>query len=198
MTPKRAQFVHEYLVDKNATKAAQRSGYSEKTAYATAHNLMKDPEIKAAIDSGLKRQAEDAEKRAAKKGITKEKWLAELARIAFSDMDDFATIGDDGTLTLTPTAKRKKLRSRVIKKISQSKSQSVNSEGGSESLSQSIELWNKERALELIGKHFGWVKETVDGTHTHLLKQLEDLQQMSDDQLSGLAKEALKAIEGRK
>jgi phage terminase small subunit len=32
LTPKQERFVHEYLVEVNATKAAIRAGYSKKTA----------------------------------------------------------------------------------------------------------------------------------------------------------------------
>ncbi|WP_282608445.1 terminase small subunit [Pelagibius sp. Alg239-R121] len=32
LTPKQARFVEEYLIDLNATQAAIRAGYSEKTA----------------------------------------------------------------------------------------------------------------------------------------------------------------------
>ena len=34
LTPKQKAFVSEYLIDKNATQAAFRAGYSKKTAYS--------------------------------------------------------------------------------------------------------------------------------------------------------------------
>ena len=46
---KRAAFVREYTVDLNATKAAERAGYSPKTAYSQGHRLLKDAEIQRAI-----------------------------------------------------------------------------------------------------------------------------------------------------
>ena len=49
LTPKQAAFVAEYLVDLNATKAATRAGYSEKTAYSIGGELLKKPEIQQAI-----------------------------------------------------------------------------------------------------------------------------------------------------
>ena len=36
LTPKQARFVDEYLIDLNATQAATRAGYSEKTAEVQA------------------------------------------------------------------------------------------------------------------------------------------------------------------
>lgn len=50
MNKRQELFVTEYLVDFNATQAAKRAGYSEKTAYAKGHELLKNVEVKAAVD----------------------------------------------------------------------------------------------------------------------------------------------------
>lgn len=49
MNTKQAAFAREYLVDRNATQAAKRAGYSEKTAHAQGHDLLKHPEVQAEI-----------------------------------------------------------------------------------------------------------------------------------------------------
>lgn len=49
LTPKQQRFVEEYLIDLNATQAAIRAGYSEKTAYSVGHENLKKPEIQKAI-----------------------------------------------------------------------------------------------------------------------------------------------------
>ncbi len=61
MSPKQLRFIEEYLVDHNATQAAIRAGYSEKTAYSIGHENLKKPEIAAAIAAGearLRRKTE--------------------------------------------------------------------------------------------------------------------------------------------
>ena len=45
LTPKQQRFVEEYLIDLNATQAAIRASYSEKTAYSVGHENLKKPEI---------------------------------------------------------------------------------------------------------------------------------------------------------
>lgn len=46
LTPKETEFCRQWLTcGMNATKAAILAGYSEKTAYAIAHNLLKKTEI---------------------------------------------------------------------------------------------------------------------------------------------------------
>ncbi len=42
MTPKQQRFVHEFLIDLNATQAAARAGYSEKTAPQQGGRLLKN------------------------------------------------------------------------------------------------------------------------------------------------------------
>ena len=53
MTEKQKRFVEEYLIDLNATQAAIRAGYAEKSAGRNADRLMKNDEIKSSIDAKL-------------------------------------------------------------------------------------------------------------------------------------------------
>ena len=54
MTAKQKRFCDEYLTDLNATQAAIRSGYSEKTAYSIGNENLKKPEIQEYIQKRLK------------------------------------------------------------------------------------------------------------------------------------------------
>ena len=49
LTAKQARFVSEYIIDFNATQAAVRAGYSEKTAYWIGTENLRKPEIEKAI-----------------------------------------------------------------------------------------------------------------------------------------------------
>ena len=53
LTEKQQRFCDEYLIDYNATQAAIRAGYSEKTAYSQGQRLLKKVEIKTYIDEKL-------------------------------------------------------------------------------------------------------------------------------------------------
>lgn len=75
MTPKQEMFVKEYLIDLNATQAAIRAGYSEKTAGQIGEQNLKKLEIAEAIQLEM-------DKRAVKTGITAEKVLENIERIA--------------------------------------------------------------------------------------------------------------------
>ena len=49
MNKRQERFVLEWLTDMNATKAAIRAGYSERTAYSIGQRLLKNVEIQTAI-----------------------------------------------------------------------------------------------------------------------------------------------------
>ena len=53
LTQKQAMFVQEYLVDLNATQAAIRAGYSEKTAYCIGDENLRKPNIAKAIQEAM-------------------------------------------------------------------------------------------------------------------------------------------------
>ena len=53
LTDKQQRFVDEYLVDFNATQAAIRSGYSEKTARAIGAENLTKPDIAKAIQNAM-------------------------------------------------------------------------------------------------------------------------------------------------
>lgn len=61
LTALQVRFVEEYLVDMNATQAAIRAGYSEKTAYSIAHENLRKPEIVAAIAEAREKQQQRTE-----------------------------------------------------------------------------------------------------------------------------------------
>ena len=53
MTDKQRRFCDEYLIDLNATQAAIRAGYSERTAYSIGGENLRKPEVKSYIDERL-------------------------------------------------------------------------------------------------------------------------------------------------
>lgn len=78
LTPKQQMFIKEYLVDLNATQAAIRAGYSEKSAKQIGEQNLSKHDIAAAIQVEMAKRAENT-------GITAEKVLQELWNIALTD-----------------------------------------------------------------------------------------------------------------
>lgn len=82
LTEKQKRFVAEYLVDLNATQAAIRAGYSEKTAYSQGQRLLKNVEIQTAVHNASKNRESRTE-------ITQDKVLNELGKVAFANAADY-------------------------------------------------------------------------------------------------------------
>ena len=91
LTAKQQMFVDEYLVDLNATRAAIRAGYSEKTAEFQASRLLKNVKIEKALEIRMKAR----ERRTA---ITHDKVLEDIERIK---QDAMQLVPDkDGNMTM--------------------------------------------------------------------------------------------------
>ncbi|MDR0269628.1 MAG: terminase small subunit [Paenibacillus sp.] len=86
LTPKQRIFVMEYLRDFNATRAAMAAGYSKKTAYSIGWELLRKPEIKAAIQRYNEAMMDEV-------GINAQRVLMEYMKIAFSDITDYVEFG---------------------------------------------------------------------------------------------------------
>jgi hypothetical protein len=82
LTAKQQRFVDEYLIDLNATQAAIRAGYSEKTAYSIGNENLSKPEIAKAIEGAQTARAKRTE-------ITADRVLTELGKLGFSNMQDY-------------------------------------------------------------------------------------------------------------
>jgi len=93
LTAKQQRFVEEFLVDGNATQAAIRAGYSERTARSIAQENLTKPDIAQAIAAGQRARSTHL-------GITADDIARELAKLGFANMADYLTVGEDGQPTL--------------------------------------------------------------------------------------------------
>ena len=152
---RRHRFVQEYLVDLNATQAAIRAGYSPRTAGSQAHDLLKVPEIRAAIQAGM-----DA--RAQRVGMTADEVLRELRVIGLSDVGDYV-VGDPAE----PVRVRDGVAPETRRAISSVKRRvrRVKGENGQTEEIEDVEfrLWNKGEALRLTGQHLKLFGEREEG-----------------------------------
>lgn len=60
LSPFALEFVHQYFQSKNATEAVKKAGSTAKRPEAVASNLMKQPNVAAAIAWGMQRRVEAA------------------------------------------------------------------------------------------------------------------------------------------
>ena len=85
ITNKQRFFVQEYLVDSNATQAAIRAGYSEKTAMEQGYQLLQKTSVQNAIQEAMKTRELRTE-------ITVDRVLQELWAIATADANEIVEL----------------------------------------------------------------------------------------------------------
>jgi len=139
LTPKQQRFADEYLIDLNATQAAIRAGYSPRTANEQAARLLAKVSVRSYIDQ---RMAELSRRT----GVTQERIIRELARIAFLDPTRVINMG---TAELADDASEDDRAAIAAVKVKR-----IPTEAG-EGVEREIKLHDKIRALELLGKRFG-------------------------------------------
>lgn len=150
MNLKQARFVAEYLIDGNATQAAIRAGYSKKTAYSIGEENLRKPEIASAVAAGQAQQLEKA-------GITAERVLKEMGRLAFSDVSRL--FNADGSLKalhqLTADDSACIAGLEVIIKNAEA------GDGHTDKVHK-IKVWDKSKNLEMLGKYLGLFIDKVE------------------------------------
>ena len=176
LTEKQKRFVAEYLVDLNATQAAIRADYSEKTARSIGQRLLTNVDIQAAIQEAIAKRSERTE-------ITQDRVLQELARVAFANGTDFArvvvceepvdVVDEDGELKQV-VRRRQMVEILDTEKVDQEKRAAISSikEG---KYGIEVSSYDKVRALELLGKHLGMFDQKMNNapdTPNNLIDQL--------------------------
>lgn len=163
LTAKQRAFCDEYLIDLNATQAAIRAGYSPETADVIGSENLGKPVIQARIQQQMGERAKRTE-------INADRTLKELARIGFSNITDYAK------LVTKPVKKQEwnpethqyeevEVLEQVIElvdtdQLSDAKKAAVASIRNTKH-GISIVLYDKVRALELIGRHLGMFTDNI-------------------------------------
>jgi phage terminase small subunit len=164
LTAKQQRFVDEYLIDLNATQAAIRAGYSEKTAYSVGHENLKKPEIQKAIQEAQNKRAERTE-------ITQDMVLQELAKIGFSNMLDYMTITKDGDL-VSDFSTLTRDQAAAISEVTVETYMDGRGEDAEEVKRIKFKLSDKRAALVDMGRHLGMFKDKIEHDVSDPLKEL--------------------------
>lgn len=139
LTLKQRKLIEEFCVDGNAAQAAIRAGYSPNSAKEQAARLLTK-------DNAKQYLSELREKQIKKTGDMAERVIRELAKIAFSDIRDYSRFNESG-VTLKDSDQMDSEKTGVISEVTET----VTSAGGT----TKIKMYDKTKALELLGKNLG-------------------------------------------
>ncbi|MBE7721635.1 MAG: terminase small subunit [Lacrimispora celerecrescens] len=149
LSAKQKLFADEYLIELIVTrpyKAAYPKVKKDETAKAAASRMLTNVNVAAYVEKRMK----DREKRTE---ITQDMVLKELAKIGFADITDFVTIESKGSYKAVQVKSPDEMLRDKLGVIAGIK------EGANEI---EIKLNNKEKALELIGRHLGMFKDKLE------------------------------------
>ncbi len=155
LTDKQKRFCKEYILDWNATRAAIASGYSKKTAGQIGEQNLKKLEIQQEVNK-LKSKTSDKLK------ITHEMLTAEWAKMAFSsishlhntwiELEEYEDLKKNNPNaldciqeTFSKTETRNEFNPKTQKKDLEIETKFIK-----------LKLWDKQKALENLGKHVGY------------------------------------------
>lgn len=147
---KHKRFVEEYLKDLNAAKAAERAGYSKRTARAQGSRLLTHADVSEAIEKGKARRAKRV-------GITQDRVLFELASIAFANLADVMDVDEDGNVSVRRLDTLRPRDQRAIESIQQTKSERLSPDGGEplQTVQLKVKMHSKVTALRMLMDHLG-------------------------------------------
>lgn len=146
LTAKQKRFIEEYLIDLNATQAAIRAGYSPNSAREIGYENLNKPHIRAHVDKAIA-------ERSRRTGINAERVIIELARIGLINPGNLINFG---MATVRGEATEDDLAA-----IQSVKVKTIPTEGG-DITEREVRLYDKNRALELLGRHLGMFSNKVE------------------------------------
>lgn len=155
LKPKYKAFADAYLANGgNAYKAALTAGYSENFAKAKSYQLLDREDIQDYIDQRRKQMA--------RRAVSPERVLLELAAIGFANATEFVEI-KKGKIKISDT---EELPPNIRKAI-------IEIKRGRDGIE--IKMADKLKALELMGKNLGMFREKVDIAQEPDTSMLEDI-----------------------
>ena len=149
LTAKQKRFAEEYLIDLNATQAAIRAGYKvskKKSANEIGSQLLKNTQVSAEIEKAMA-------ERSRRTGVNQDRVIQELARIAFVNPQNIIN-AEDASVRVDATEDDLACIQSVKVKTSYSDKGDMTE--------REVKLNDKIKALELLGKHLGMFKDTVN------------------------------------
>jgi phage terminase small subunit len=165
LTAKMIRFAEEYIVDLNATQAAIRAGYSERTAKSIGQENLTKPDLQEYIQNLMDERSKRTE-------ITADMVLKEYAKIGFSNITDYLKVEEKTvqtdvgpimmqgvTIFETDHIERDKLD--AVAEIKQTRD------------GIALKLHDKKGALDSIARHLGMFKDKTE-VDLKVSKKLEE------------------------
>jgi phage terminase small subunit len=170
LTAKQQRFVEEYLIDLNATQAAIRAGYSEKTANEQAARMLANVSIQEAIRKAMEERSKRTE-------ITADNVLKEFWSIAKDDIKNYLSFRTERVVIGYDEKGNPVSEYRTIADIKDS--DTIDTKNISEiSIGKDgqfkFKLYCRDNALLQVGKHLGMFNDGKSNVNVNIGVQIVD------------------------
>lgn len=165
LTAKQQRFTEEYMVDLNATQAAQRAGYSARTAADIGRQLLRKAPVAERIQAAMA-------ERSVRTRVTQDRVLQEVARLAFLDIRK--AFNANGTMK--PLHEMDDDTAAALAGLDAIE---LSEDGASVGSIKKLKLADKKGALELLMRHMGMFNDKLkiageaENPLTLLIKQIQ-------------------------
>lgn len=158
LTDQQERFCLEYIVDLNATRAAIRAEYSERSASELGYQLLQNPSVKARVDTLQKERAHRLQ-------ITADMVIESLLQIAKLDLSEAYS----GSGALLPI---KDMPDHVRRSIAGVDVYEDIVDGQKLGETVKVKISDRVKALELLGRHLKMFTDKIQLTGKLTLEQL--------------------------
>jgi len=138
LTNKQKIFIEYYLQEWNATKAALKAGYSKRSAGSIGNENLLKPEI-----------INEIQRRIEESAMSADEVIHAIGEVGRASIEDIMDVDERGRLTLNFKKAKEQGKLSIIKSVTPTR------EG------LKVELHDRMRALELMGKHHKLFTENV-------------------------------------
>lgn len=160
MNPRQRQFVLEYLIDYNASKAAERAGFSKKSSVRIGHELLQRDDVKGMINESVKAREQRLE-------ITVDMIVKRLWWIANGNVSDLCDVTVNG-MNMKDWDQVPAEKTYCVSAVNES----IGAQGGG---SKGFKMHDKNKALELLGRHLGAWNDKIKIEDVTPIKQIRRL-----------------------
>jgi hypothetical protein len=154
LSTQQMRFVEEYCVDWNGTRAAERAGYSVKSARQQASNLLADERVQAAVAKRMEMFSMSAAEATAK-----------MAAWGRGSIGRFLKVDEDGRMSINLAHEEAKENYHLIKKVKQSRITMMLGEVERTEVKTEVELYDAKDAVhKILQLHGRYAPQKFDHT----------------------------------
>ena len=180
LTPQQQTFVDEYLISNNASQAAIKAGYSQKSAPSSACRLLKMDKVKRYLQQQQTKIAGDKEDLA-------KRVINELARVAFANISEYVGVEEydkmelrphpliPGKTILTKVGTYQVITINDLDDLPDDKKAAISKIVQRSDGRMEVQLHSKTTALEMLCKHLGLFTAEKQGTDVEDLTPLVEM-----------------------